>query len=85
MDVAYTLTVGRPVFALRRAVLARTLAEAVDGLRGGQLDASAPAGDAAAWVSDGILPEPAAGRRVPLPAYPFQQVRHWIDRPRGAS
>nr|WP_047197699.1 hybrid non-ribosomal peptide synthetase/type I polyketide synthase [Caldimonas brevitalea] len=33
-----------------------------------------------AW--DG-LQQPTPGRRVPLPTYPFERSRHWLDRPDG--
>jgi acyl transferase domain-containing protein len=33
---------------------------------------------AAAWLAGGEISAD-AGRRVPLPGYPFQRTRHWID------
>jgi acyl transferase domain-containing protein len=61
-DVAYTLRAGRPVFNHRFAAAVSTAAEAVDTLRG----------------ADSVEVEPredGTGRRVPLPAYPFQRTR----------
>ncbi|MBO4206786.1 AMP-binding protein [Micromonospora echinofusca] len=92
-DVAYTLAVGRRAFGCRAAVAARTLVEAVaaldqlldtgDDLAGGPAELLALAGG---WVDgedvDGEeLYQGDTGRRVPLPTYPFQRDRYWIDPP----
>ncbi|MEU0534749.1 beta-ketoacyl synthase N-terminal-like domain-containing protein [Amycolatopsis tolypomycina] len=92
-DVAYTLAVGRRELAVRAAVVATTAAEAVAALdtlldEGTDL-AGAPGaarelaarwvgGAAVDWVArhDGARPG-----RVPLPGYPFQRSRFWIDPP----
>ncbi|MGA8113631.1 MAG: beta-ketoacyl synthase N-terminal-like domain-containing protein [Actinocatenispora sp.] len=84
-DVAYTLAVGRRVFGTRTAVLARNLPEAVAGLRGARPGDGAPEHRAAEWRDHGTVADPGAGRRVPLPTYPFQRVRHWIERPGGQA
>jgi acyl transferase domain-containing protein len=34
-----------------------------------------------AWCAGAAVPHSAAGRRVSLPGYPFERVRHWIDSP----
>jgi acyl transferase domain-containing protein len=71
-DVAHTLQAGRRVFNHRFAVVASTIAEAVDALRDAR-----PAEQAKAWLAG----EPADwapvhnGMRVPLPTYPFQRTR----------
>jgi acyl transferase domain-containing protein len=78
-DVAHTLAVGRRRLAYRGAVGCADAGEAV-----GQLTALAQGGpvadDAAArcWLDGGELPV-MRGRRVPLPGYPFQRTRHWIE------
>ncbi|SBT43942.1 beta-ketoacyl synthase N-terminal-like domain-containing protein [Micromonospora narathiwatensis] len=87
-DVAYTLAVGRRRLPHREAVVARDVAQAVGALRA-VADGRAPSPPAeapgefrdraAGWRAGGDLPG-GAGRRVPLPGYPFQRRRHWIDR-----
>jgi len=86
-DVAYTLGVGRRRLPDRAAVVCRDAKEAVAALvgiaegRSAPVPAEAPGAlrDAAeAWLAGGEAPV-AAGRRVPLPGYPFQRRRHWID------
>jgi acyl transferase domain-containing protein len=68
-DVGHTLTVGRRRLEHRTAVVADDLRGAVAALAG---------------RSPGTPPvessRPAPGRRIPLPTYPFQRRRHWIDR-----
>ncbi|MEV1329720.1 beta-ketoacyl synthase N-terminal-like domain-containing protein [Micromonospora costi] len=87
-DVAFTLAAGRRRLAHRDAVVARDVTQAAEALRAvadgraPSLPAGAPrelADRAAAWRAGGDLPA-GAGRRVPLPGYPFQRRRHWIDR-----
>jgi acyl transferase domain-containing protein len=92
-DVAYTLAVGRRELAVRAAVVATTAAEAVEALDALLADGTELAGPpgaarelAARWVGgdrvdwtarhDGARPG-----RVPLPGYPFQRSRFWIDPP----
>ncbi|WP_431930592.1 beta-ketoacyl synthase N-terminal-like domain-containing protein [Micromonospora sp. RP3T] len=81
-DVAYTLAVGRRRLAHRGAVGCADVPEAVAQLtafaRGEQV-----AEDAAtrSWRDGGDLPV-ARGRRVPLPGYPFQRTRHWVEAAR---
>lgn len=71
-DVAYTLSAGRRRLPCRATVSCRDTKEAVAALialaGGGALETADPG------------PEP-AGRRIPLPGYPFQRSRHWIDLP----
>ncbi|MFL6126994.1 AMP-binding protein [Actinophytocola sp.] len=89
-DVAHTLATGRRVFARRAAVVAATVEEAVaalDTLVAGAVRGDGPLRPAArAWVArGGALPE-TGGRRVPLPTYPFQRGRFWIEpRTRGGE
>ncbi|WP_406068784.1 beta-ketoacyl synthase N-terminal-like domain-containing protein [Micromonospora sp. NBC_01638] len=87
-DVAYTLAAGRRRLARREAVVVRDIAQAVEALRAvaaGQapaLPAEVPGefrDQATGWRAGGDPPV-GPGRRVPLPGYPFQRQRHWIDR-----
>ncbi|MFE9694026.1 beta-ketoacyl synthase N-terminal-like domain-containing protein [Micromonospora sp. NPDC005806] len=93
-DAAYTLTVGRRRLPYRAAVVARGRSEAVAALRsladGRDPDLAVPADApaelrdrAAEWRRGGEVPAP-DGRRVPLPGYPFQRDRHWIEPPEVA-
>ncbi|HEY0452772.1 beta-ketoacyl synthase N-terminal-like domain-containing protein [Actinophytocola sp.] len=85
-DVAHTLSVGRRPFACRAAVVASTVDDAVralDSLVPGEVaGAGTLRAIAQRWV-DGApvdLPtDPAGGRRIPLPTYPFQRTRFWIE------
>lgn len=87
-DVARTLTAGRRPFVCRAAVVASTVDEAVralDSLVPGEV-AGEPAGAATLhavarrWVDGAVeLPTDPAGRRIPLPTYPFQRTRFWIE------
>ncbi|QKV80966.1 AMP-binding protein [Amycolatopsis sp. Hca4] len=92
-DVAYTLAVGRRELAVRAAVVAATAAEAVEAL-GALLaedtDLAGPPGAArelaARWVGGASVDwaarhDGARPGRVPLPGYPFQRSRFWIDPP----
>ncbi len=93
-DVAYTLQVGRKGFEVRRALVARDREEAIRELRGGQeeklqveggrvrelveLGRRWVAGEAVDWSA---VEGGSARRRVPLPTYPFERARHWIEAP----
>jgi acyl transferase domain-containing protein len=86
-DVAHTLTTGRHAFDHRAAVVATTVDDAVTALDAlttsdttGTGTGSGPLrDDAQRWVT-GTGPLPATrGRRIPLPTYPFQRQRHWIE------
>ncbi|TDP95217.1 beta-ketoacyl synthase N-terminal-like domain-containing protein [Labedaea rhizosphaerae] len=70
-DVAYTLGVGRRAFGYHAIVDAATLSEACSALDG-------------ELAIERAEPElvPGAGRRVPLPGYPFAGERHWVEPPR---
>jgi acyl transferase domain-containing protein len=73
-DVGHTLSVGRRRFAHRTAVVADDVSGAIAAL--------------ARWTPETVAAEgvpPASGRRIPLPTYPFQRRRHWIDRTGGMS
>ena len=90
-DVAYTLAVGRRAFGCRAAVVAAGVEDAVEAL--GAVTPGEVAGSegelralAEAWVRGEPVDWAARyeGRglgRVPLPTYPFQRVRCWIDPP----
>ncbi|WIV54656.1 beta-ketoacyl synthase N-terminal-like domain-containing protein [Amycolatopsis nalaikhensis] len=92
-DVAYTLAVGRREFACRAAVVATTAAEAVESLGTlltGDGDVAGPPGAArelaVRWAGGAAVdwaarPDGAEPGRVPLPGYPFQRARFWIDPP----
>jgi 3-oxoacyl-[acyl-carrier-protein] synthase II len=85
-DVGYTLAAGRRRLGHRAAVVARDTAHAVEVLNGPST-VSPDAPDelrraAHAWLADGTVP-PGAGRRIPLPGYPFQRRRHWHEPVRG--
>lgn len=88
-DVAYTLVVGRRSLPHRAAVLCHDGATAVVGLSAVAAGDLAPPADGApsllreeaqAWRR-GEPVAAAEGQRVPLPTYPFQRRRHWIDPP----
>jgi phthiocerol/phenolphthiocerol synthesis type-I polyketide synthase E len=71
-DVGHTLTVGRHRFEHRTSVVADDVPGAIAAL--------------AAWTPGTSTVEPSgptSGRRIPLPTYPFQRRRHWIDRAGG--
>ena len=72
-DVAFTLATGRARFDHRAAVVCSDLDEALAGLarvaEGGPGDPVPPGG------ANGGPP----GRRVPLPAYPFERRRYWAE------
>jgi acyl transferase domain-containing protein len=71
VDVGYTLSVGRRPLPYKAAVACRDLCDAVAGLTALARGEPVPAAGA----------EPPEGQRVPLPGYPFQRRRHWIDPP----
>ncbi|MEV6521215.1 beta-ketoacyl synthase N-terminal-like domain-containing protein [Longispora sp. NPDC051575] len=72
-DVAHTLDVGRRRFAHRAAVTCATVAEAVALLADPPAEHTEPGRPAA------------PGQRIPLPTYPFQRGRHWIDLPERST
>jgi amino acid adenylation domain-containing protein len=93
-DVAFTLQMGRKPFEHRRAVLCRDLGEALAGLRAPAADLPAeadlpePARDLATlgrrWLAGMTVDWPALHtstrrRRVPLPTYPFEKQRYWVE------
>ncbi|MFJ8194238.1 SDR family NAD(P)-dependent oxidoreductase [Streptomyces sp. NPDC096094] len=92
-DVAHTLRVGRPALTERLAVIADTLPELVARLRAWAAGSGPrePEGIgplrelAIRWVrhkeTDWSRLEGPAGRRVPLPTYPFAEDRYWLPEP----
>ncbi|GHJ47264.1 hypothetical protein Cs7R123_46060 [Catellatospora sp. TT07R-123] len=86
-DVAYTLATGRRRLPHRAGVLCRDTAGAASGLAeiaaGGPAAVPADAPDDARerlrrWLGTGDA-VPDDGQPLPLPGYPFQRRRHWID------
>ena len=88
-DVAHTLATGRRAFRSRAAVVATTVDEAVaalDALTPGHVTGTGPArADAELWVAGTDRLPPTRGRRIPLPTYPFQRRRHWIEPTRRGA
>jgi acyl transferase domain-containing protein len=82
-DVAHTLSTGRRAFRCRAAVVAGTVDEAVaalDALTPGAVTGDGPLRAVAEhWVAGGNDLPAAPGRRIPLPTYPFQRIRCWIE------
>ncbi|GAB1510155.1 AMP-binding protein [Actinophytocola sp. KF-1] len=82
-DVAHTLATGRRAFPCRAAVVATTVDDAVaalDALTPGTVLGTGPArADAELWVAGADRLPATRGRRIPLPTYPFQRERHWIE------
>ena len=96
-DAAHTLMVGRTSFTHRRALLCADRAEALRLLAAsvpkapvveGNSDSSLPEA-ILRWLAGGTADWPAlcsgSARRVPLPAYPFERRRHWVEAPVDAS
>jgi len=86
-DMAFTLQVGRRPFEHRRVVLCRTHEEALAGLRTSEPLWAPPgsedslshrwlAGEDVDWS---LLHAGANRRRVPLPTYPFEKQRYWVE------
>jgi len=106
-DVAWTLAVGRKVFAHAAYVVADSVDDLVTALRAGRVtrgqrptdgtpNVGAPGTPAErvdrayltalgqTWLDGGLIDWPALfsddqPRRIPLPTYPFEPVRHWIE------
>jgi len=93
-DVAYSLQVGRMEFECRKAIVCRDREGAIAALLGNNqvnLQLESPyeenlamignswnAGHAIDWSSFWSESKPS---RIPLPTYPFQKRRYWIDPP----
>lgn len=67
-DVAYTLQVGRKKFEHQRVLKYKNREEAINSLS--SFDFHSPE-----------QPLIVQGRRVPLPCYPFEKKRHWVETP----
>jgi len=91
-DTAFTLQVGRRAFSHRRAVVCRDAAEAATELqRRCALDRRNPhlfelgrrwlEGESVDWSA---LHQGARRRRMPLPTYPFERERFWVEPIRAA-
>jgi amino acid adenylation domain-containing protein len=81
-DVAWTLGTGRRAFPVRRFVTARNVDEAVQALRS-SAEQDDPLGRQ--WLEGGEIDwstvySNESRRRVPLPTYPFERQRYWIER-----
>jgi polyketide synthase PksJ len=92
-DIAHTLQEGRKSFECRRLVMARDVAEARRALagEGPEIPPEIPPEAEAALATVGrqwlagetvdwrALHAGAARRRVPLPTYPWERQRYWLD------
>jgi polyketide synthase PksJ len=68
-DVAYTLRIGRRSFAHRAVFSCRNIEEAISKLvnfESTEIESLSPI---------------QLGRRIPLPTYPFEKKRYWVDPP----
>ena len=94
-DVAYTLQIGRYAFEYRRAVVCHNYEDALDKLTTHATDHALHCEDIACallytvgqlWVA-GVQVDWAGftaqehRQHVPLPTYPFERQRYWIDPP----
>ncbi|MEO8206628.1 MAG: aminotransferase class III-fold pyridoxal phosphate-dependent enzyme, partial [Chthoniobacterales bacterium] len=81
-DVAFTLAKGRRPFKCRRAIVASDTAGTIIALRKTESGAVSPLIDL--WLSGGA-PDwdtyfgSEVRRRVPLPTYPFERKRFWVE------
>jgi phthiocerol/phenolphthiocerol synthesis type-I polyketide synthase E len=81
-DVAHTLRFGRRAFAHRFAAAAATGAEAATALRRGTGQNIAVPLPVRQWLEGReMLGEAKAGQAIPLPTYPFERKRYWIEPP----
>ncbi|MBV8707816.1 MAG: methyltransferase, partial [Acidobacteriaceae bacterium] len=92
-DVAFTLQQGRDAYRYRWAAVIKHLDDLLDpALKSWQgcveisdshTDPESIQDAAMAWVKGSAIPERflSIGRRVPLPTYPFERIRCWIDAP----
>jgi 3-oxoacyl-(acyl-carrier-protein) synthase/thioesterase domain-containing protein/acyl carrier protein len=76
-DVAYTLHMGRKLFEHKRVLVCRDREEAISLLLSFDPDKCPVTPDFSAEE----LYEGAQYHRVPLPTYPFEKKRYWIDPP----
>ncbi len=86
-DVAHTLRVGRRAFTHRFATAVSTSTEAAAALRRGTGQNVAVPLTVRRWLEGREVAwgaEPAPGRPVALPPYPFERKRYWIDPSAGS-
>ena len=85
-DVAHTLRCGRRAFAHRFATAVATSAEGAAALRRGTGQNVAVPLSVRRWLEGREVDwggEPAAGRPITLPTYPFERKRYGVDPPAG--
>lgn len=83
-DVAQTLRSGRRAFAHRFATAVSSSAEGAAALRRGTGQNVAVPLTVRRWLEGRDVEwgsEPAAGRSIALPTYPFERKRYWVDPP----
>jgi len=87
-DIAYTLQVGRKAFEVRRAFICRDLQEAIaclDRFENSPSEEGPLLKLKNAWLAgesiDWFLLHKEKRNRIPLPTYPFEKKRYWIDPP----
>ena len=86
-DVAHTLRVGRRACSHRFATAVSTSTEAAAALRRGTGQNVAVPLTVRRWLEGREVAwgeEPAPGRPVALPTYPFERKRYWIDPSSGS-
>ncbi len=88
-DAAFTLQMGRNRYPVRKAIAARNIAEAAAALRSPDADPALPEdlGDIARrWLGGEdvdwkVLHKGGTRRKIPLPGYPLERQKLWIDPP----
>ncbi|MCP3805305.1 SDR family NAD(P)-dependent oxidoreductase [Allokutzneria sp. A3M-2-11 16] len=84
-DVARTLRDGRAEFEHRRAVVATDVADAVAALEDpDRVRGAGGSGLVKSWLAGEQVEYSVDGSLIPLPTYPFQRERHWVDSPGSA-
>lgn len=85
-DIAHTLAIGRKAFNIREAIICSSLDDLIKALTSDN-HSLAKANDKQKilinnWLKNKTidLAEFSQGHKIPLPSYPFQRKRFWIDR-----